>query len=177
MILAGSSRAVAAVLAPDEIRLLAEVGMMAANLGQAGDAKAIFEGLRVFRPAESFVYIGLALARMGTGAHMEAARLLQEEGLRARPGDEEILAIMALALSLAGRHAEAGRIATSLLEQPGPASPARRMAEAMASKKSALPVGSMATRTAGAQQQTGQVSVEGRGASHGSRSSSGVAQQ
>jgi hypothetical protein len=116
------------VLTVEELRLLAEIGFMATTRGQCRRAKTIFEGLRELRPASPAPYIGLALAHLGVGAMEEAARVLREDGLRANPGNGEVLAFLGLVLSSARHFAECERVLVGVLDQGESDTPEHRLA-------------------------------------------------
>jgi len=117
-------------ITPEQVRMLTEIGMMAAGHGYAPEASAIFESLRVLRPRRPFAYVGLAVTSLNSGKPEEAVRVLEREGLAACPGDGDIRAFLGLALTLAQRPAEARRVLEALLaEQPG--AEAERMARAL----------------------------------------------
>lgn len=95
-----------------EIKLLSEIGFMAASSGDGRRAARIFEGLMVVRPNRNFTYIGLGLAYMNIGRHAEAMAAL-DKGLTMVPQQDqaEIHAFRSLALLLAGRQAESREVA------------------------------------------------------------------
>ena len=93
-----------------DIRLLTEVGFLAAARGDTRRADVIFRALERVRPAASFPYVGMAAALMNVGRYDEAAgelgRGLMVEGLQ---DPQELQAFRALALQLAGRTSESQR--------------------------------------------------------------------
>lgn len=93
----------ALVLAPDEIRLLTEVGYLAAAQGDVPRARTIFTALRSWRPERAFPLIGLALAYMNAGRHAEAVRLLEDVSLQP-PESLQLQVWRGLALWLDGNH-------------------------------------------------------------------------
>jgi tetratricopeptide (TPR) repeat protein len=99
----------------EEVKLLAQIGFLAATSGYVVPAIRLFEGLRVLRPGQAFPFIGLALARMTVGAFQDAVRVLREEGLRAVPESEEIQVYLGLALALAKQPQDAQRLLNTLL--------------------------------------------------------------
>ena len=92
---------------PTDIRLLTEVGFLAAACGDTRRAQAIFSALERVRPAANFPYVGMAAALMNAGRPDEAVREL-DRGLKAvGPQDQqELQAFRGLALQLAGRTSE-----------------------------------------------------------------------
>ncbi len=97
-------------LSPELLRLLAEIGMLAAGRGMDTQAEAIFGALRELRPGQSAGYVGQAVARLNAGRADEAVELLQRDALAACPGDPEVRVFLGLALRLAQRPAEATRV-------------------------------------------------------------------
>ncbi len=99
-----------ALLQPEEIKLLTEVGFLAASRGDVKRAEIIFSALRRLRPQRAFAYIGLAVALMNTGRHDEAATLLVDAVERVNSDErDEVNAFLGLALQLAGRTSESLR--------------------------------------------------------------------
>lgn len=97
-------------LSSEEIKLLTEVGFLAASRGDAKRAKGIFIGLQKLRPQRAFAYVGLAVALMNTGRHDEAATLLTNAVERVDLEEQgEVNAFLGLALQLAGRTSESLR--------------------------------------------------------------------
>ena len=101
----------------EQVRLLTEVGMVAAGRGFPRQAREIFEGLRILRPERPFPYVGLAVASLNAGDANEAVRILEREGLAACPGDPELRAFLGLALQLAQRRAEGERVLRGVVQE------------------------------------------------------------
>lgn len=112
----------------DEMRLLAEVGFLAAANAQLPAARRIFTALRLLRPDSVLPFIGLAVVSSHEGRPEEAVRLLAEDALRQIPRDEELRAFLGLSLVEAGRFAEAGKVLRELAPPPGSAEPHLRLA-------------------------------------------------
>lgn len=112
----------------DEMRLLAEVGFLAAANAQLPAARRIFTALRLLRPDSVLPFIGLAAVCSQEGKPEEAVRLLAEDALRQIPRDEELRAFLGLSLVEAGRFAEAGKVLRELAPPPGAAEPHMRLA-------------------------------------------------
>lgn len=95
------------VLRDDDVRLLTEVGYLAAGRGRS-EALTIMDGIKMLRPARNAAYIGIALTHMNAGHPDEAARILLEEALPAvTPQEADLVrAFRALALYLDGRPRE-----------------------------------------------------------------------
>lgn len=102
-------------LSSDEIRLLSEVGFMAASLGLAQPASRIFQGLRILRPDQPFIFIGLALSHMLVGNWSEAIYILREEGLRMVPDSHELQLYLSLVLFASEQPSQGERILSALL--------------------------------------------------------------
>lgn len=91
----------------NEVRLLTEIGFLAAARGDVRRAQRIFGALEHIRPASAAVYVGLALSHLNNASADEALRIL-ERGLRLVPGDDAPLlhAFRALAFQSSGRSSE-----------------------------------------------------------------------
>jgi hypothetical protein len=103
-------------LSSEEIRLLSEVGFMSASLGLAQPATRIFEGLKILRPDQPFIFIGLALAHMLVGSWPEAIYILRDEGLRIVPDSHELQLYLSLVLFASQQPSQGERILLALLE-------------------------------------------------------------
>lgn len=114
-----------------EIRLLSDIGFMAATAGLVVPATRIFEGLRTLRPHQPFPYIGLALSRMFIGAWQDTIRILRDEGLRVNPGNPELQLYLCLALLIAKQPSHGERILSDLLANGGLDSPDQLLALAI----------------------------------------------
>lgn len=112
----------------DEMRLLAEVGFLAAANAQLPAARRIFGALRLLRPDSVLPFIGQAVVATHEGKPDEAVRLLEEEGLGKIPGDAELTSFLGLSLVEAGRLAEAARVLRALDTAAAPDEPHMRMA-------------------------------------------------
>lgn len=127
----GALQAAAGELSSDEIRLLGEIGFMAARARDVNSAIAIFEGLRVLRPRHAFVFIGLAMAHMAVGRAEDGVRILRDDGLKALPDDEELQVFVAIALQEAGRASECRRMLQALSGRSGGATGPRQLAASL----------------------------------------------
>lgn len=76
-------------LQSDDVRLMTEVGMVAAASGQHGSAVTIFEALLRLRPRRAFPYIGLATTFLNEGQPEEAESFLRRGLLMLSPGSHE----------------------------------------------------------------------------------------
>lgn len=102
-----TSRRPVAPLEQDEIRLLAEVGFLAASKGDVASSSAIFAALEQLRPKQNFAYIGLAVAHLNVGEHDLALKALDRGVVNADPDQlPELQSFAGLALHLAGNSAK-----------------------------------------------------------------------
>jgi predicted Zn-dependent protease len=97
-----------------EIRTLAGLGLWAAFDGQAAEALRLFEALGRLRPAAAFPRIGTAQALLASGRAGEAVRLL-ESAQAEHPDDDDVRALLGLALRVARRGAQERRVLAPLL--------------------------------------------------------------
>lgn len=120
------------VVPPGTVRLLTEIGFLAAGRGRVREALAVLEGVRVLRPGEAASFVGMALAHMNAGDPAEAARLLRDRALPAVGAEEAgmVRAFLALALKLDGRPRESAE-AVDALAASGASEDALRLADAI----------------------------------------------
>ncbi|WP_255568715.1 hypothetical protein [Comamonas sp. NLF-1-9] len=104
-----------ALLGSDDIRLLTEIGFLAAGRGELARAEAIFGALALLRPERAFAHVGIALALINRGRPGEAAARTERVHLPAGPERELLAAVRALALQLDRRNAEATRLLQSVV--------------------------------------------------------------
>jgi hypothetical protein len=97
-------------LTNEQIRLLAEIGFMAAGIGQSARAEKIFSAIAVLRPNTAAPYIGIAMARLNARDFEGAIRVLRDDGMKAVQDNAEIRVFLGLALGLANRAAESERV-------------------------------------------------------------------
>jgi len=120
-------------LAPDEFRLLAEVGFVAAGRGMVDRASQIFQALIDIAPTRPLPHIGLSLALLNSGRADDALRVLEraEGWLKGAPGSDTppqasdprddyflLRAFYGVALKLSGRTSESFRILGELTHRP-----------------------------------------------------------
>ncbi|MFY8102754.1 MAG: tetratricopeptide repeat protein [Ramlibacter sp.] len=92
-------------IAPDEIRLLAQVGLMAANRSDIESAKKIFAAVEQERPKASIAFVGLAIAHLQAGDLQGSVRCLERGLAQVDAADRpELHAFLALAYRLGGLH-------------------------------------------------------------------------
>lgn len=98
--------------AAEDVRLLAELGLIAAGRGLRAESEAIAAALASLRPDRAVAGIVRGLAAMSRGDDEAAVRLLRDQALVAEPGSIEAKALLGLALERAGyRHAAQGTLA------------------------------------------------------------------
>ena len=96
------------VVAPDTIRLLTEIGLLAAGRGRLRECQEIMQGIAALRPGASQPFIAVALAYLNAGRPADAVRLLRDEALPAVNPEEAdmVRAFLGLSLHLDGRPRE-----------------------------------------------------------------------
>ena len=87
-------------LASNEIRLLAELGFMAAASGQVAAATEIFEALIRLRPTKAFPYVGKAVAFLYVGSVTSAIELLSLASQIVETDQEQLWMLMQHLLKL-----------------------------------------------------------------------------
>ena len=93
-----------------EIRLLTEVGFLAAAKADVGRAKVIFSSLELLRPNGAFVYSGLAFAYLNAARYEDGVTVLDKGLPHMAAEDVSVLqSIRAMALGWAGRASESTR--------------------------------------------------------------------
>lgn len=112
----GGSRA---VFGSDEIRLLTEIGFLAAAKGDLPRAEAIFGALRQVRPGRLFPVLGIAVAWMNAGRAADAAGLLEKAACA--DADEQAIrdTWRGLALQLAGQAAQSRHVLQQAVSEHG----------------------------------------------------------
>jgi tetratricopeptide (TPR) repeat protein len=99
-----------ALLSSDEIRLLTEIGFIAAASGDIVRASRIFDALVMLRPHRAFPYIGKALAGMNAGKLQEAVMVFERAPTVEADDRADMALYHALALQLASRAGESQRV-------------------------------------------------------------------
>lgn len=99
------------VLAKEELRLLADVGFLAALCADQARADTIFSGLRQLAPSSTCPYIGLATTLIAMRRADEAVRLLRDEALvKVLDDDHDLRLFLGLTLLVARQPDEARRV-------------------------------------------------------------------
>jgi len=98
----------------EEIRLLTELGFVAAGAAQIRRAEEIFRALVLLRPQRAFPYVGWALAHLNVGQAQEAVSVLDRAraALGTAQDNAELVDVetfRGLALQFASRSAESRR--------------------------------------------------------------------
>ena len=107
----------APLLTPEDVRLLTQVGFLAAGAGDVPRAERILGALARVRAQRAFPHVGRALAWMNAAQPHEAVRLLEQAPPGAAHGEDAdtLAAFLALALQLDGRSSESRRALQKLL--------------------------------------------------------------
>lgn len=116
-------------LSSETVRLLTEIGFLAAGRGYPTEAMTIFTGLEAVRPGHEQAPIGIAVTHLNAGRAEEAVRHLRAASA-AHPESDNLRAFFGLALKLAGRTRESEQVLQQLL-QDGTDEQAVRMAKAL----------------------------------------------
>ena len=114
---------------PNDLQLLAEIGLSAAARGMAERAEPIFAALATFHPENAAAAIGRALGALARRDCDHAIEILQRDGIGAKICAAEAQALLAIALTMAGRNAEARSICGTLIA--GKNGPARQVAQGL----------------------------------------------
>lgn len=107
------------MLDPDDIRLLTQIGFIAAARADVQRAEVIFGALLCVRPERSFGHIGIATALLNAGRASDA--VMQLEHAQLRPGEDAdmVQAFLGLALQLDARASEAMRVLRNVAKLGG----------------------------------------------------------
>ena len=103
-----------------EVRLLTEIGFLAAAKADTRRAELIFDSLELLRPQGVFVYAGLAFAYLNAALYQQCLAVLERGLLRMEsdPDKQVLQAVRALAFSWAGRASESTRALQSAGSHP-----------------------------------------------------------
>ncbi len=92
-------------LTPDEIRLLAQVGLMAASRSDLESATKVFAAVEQERPKASIAFVGSAIAHLQVGDLQGSIHCLERGLTRVDAAERsELYAFLALAYRLGGLH-------------------------------------------------------------------------
>jgi predicted Zn-dependent protease len=92
-------------IAPDEIRLLAQVGLMAADRSDVESAKKIFAAVEQERPKAPISFVGPAIAHLQAGDLQGSVRCLERGLAQVDAADRpDLYAFLALVYRLGGLH-------------------------------------------------------------------------
>lgn len=108
-----------APLSSDDIRLLTEVGFLAAAAGDVARAETIFDALGRIRPDRLFPSLGLAVAWMNAGRAADAAGLLEKAVCADSDEQASRDAWRGFALQLAGRSAQSRSVLQKAVDEHG----------------------------------------------------------
>jgi hypothetical protein len=112
-----------------EVRLLAEVALVAACRGMGAKALPIFDALEHHAPDHPVAAVGRAMIELMAGNADAAAQILRVDALGKRHGRSPVQGLLLLALVSGGREAEALKLADEIAA--GPDGAARRLAANM----------------------------------------------
>ena len=90
------------MLGTEEVRLLAELGFIAARRGLHKEAQAIFVALKQLRPGRAVPIIGLAVDAFYRGKFQEAVQILESELKQSSEEAQTLAGFRVFALCLAG---------------------------------------------------------------------------
>lgn len=126
-----------------DIRLLTQVGFLAAGRGDVPRALRIFNAMALLRPRQAFSFVGLACALMNAARAPEAVQRLQAVCLPPGPESDMLQAFQGLALQLAGRAGESTYLLRQIVQRAGkdtPSEGARLAASLLGEELGAAPV-------------------------------------
>lgn len=103
----------------DDLKLLVEVGMLAATRGEITAAKAIFSAIEHVRPEAAASYAGPAVAYLFRGRPADAAEQLRRGLAKVPPDDRQPLQVLlGLALQLDACNAESLKVLRGAGDHP-----------------------------------------------------------
>jgi len=100
-----------------QVRLLAELGLIAVGESRIPEAEAIARALEAARPGSEAVYVMRALLEMRRPDPEAAVKLLREEGLSQHPESPVLEALLGMALTAAGYVSQAEPVLRRVSEQ------------------------------------------------------------
>lgn len=103
----------------EQLRVLVQVGFMAAMRSRVADAEAIFAAIEGERPTSAAAYVGLAIAYLTVGRNVDALQAI-DRGLRVEGQTDlaELHGFRGLVLQLSGRTSESVRALKQAGAQP-----------------------------------------------------------
>lgn len=118
-------------LTKEQVEDLVELGLFSMFNHKLAHAEQIFKGLQAVRPDECYVTIGLALMALTNGQNDEAISVLRK-AMSDHPNNEDVQAILSLALLLSQRTEECREVTSRFLDKgdhelPEPLSLMRRI--------------------------------------------------
>lgn len=119
-------------LESDDLRLLSEIGLLAAGRNLRAEAEMIAGALARWRPRSAIAGMVRGVAAMSRGDHEGAVRALRDEALRAEPDSAEARALLGFALEHAGYGHAADQVLHPLaaMDGEGPGALARAILDA-----------------------------------------------
>jgi Flp pilus assembly protein TadD len=106
-------------LESDDMRLLSELGLLAAGRNIRTEAETIAQALALWRPQSAIAGMIRGVAALSRSDHEGAVRVLREEALKAEPGSVEAKALLGLALEKAGYRNAADQVLSPLAAAGG----------------------------------------------------------
>ncbi len=95
------------ITSPEMLKALSEVGYMACLKGNVAQGEIIMEGVHAMNEESIPVKVGLAVARISASRYAEAVTILQDEVLKADPGNTTAKCFLGIALTEMGNKADA----------------------------------------------------------------------
>lgn len=139
------------LLTSADIRLLSDIGFVAACSSQRGHALQIFHALTLFRPLKAFPYLGLAVANLNAKRPTDAVQALTlgrrvlSSGVDSSPEIREDYAMLGMFEGVAAqadeRRTEGLRIIAGALEQAPPDGAAARLGQRLLGVERTDPAG------------------------------------
>ncbi|MCD0457878.1 tetratricopeptide repeat protein [Roseiconus lacunae] len=104
-------------LTTEQVRLLFEVGIMAAWQGDTTEARAIMDGIQAARPDSTAPIIGIAISLMNEGDLVQAANVLEQEHQQ-HPECNDVRLYLAMANKLSGYDDRCQQLCRGLPPEP-----------------------------------------------------------
>lgn len=137
------------LLDPDDIRLLTQIGFLAAAGADVQRAKVIFGALSCVRPERSFAHVGMATALLNAGRAGDAVLYLEKLRLPAGEEADMVQVFLGIALQMDRRNSEATRVLRRIASSADgkPPSEAALLAQKLLGDVPAAPFGQTALAT------------------------------